>query len=357
MNTLGASMPSRIPALDGLRGVAVLLVLLFHTLTPPFVGGFVGVDIFFVLSGYLICALLLREWQKTGRVSLARFYMRRFLRLMPTLWALLAVVLVLLFWRYDHDTFLKARREALWALCYVSNWVRALGKGGEMNFFAHTWSLGIEEQFYLFWPAVLYFCVTRGGARRTLQVALALAFGCWLWRCVLLAYGAVAERLYNGLDTRLDAPMWGCALAAWLHGRRTFFSAAVQRMLCYAALVAVLALMLLACHVDWQAAYFHQWGGVVVSWLAALLILDAEHNPRSFMAPLLRWRPLVFLGTISYSLYIWHWSFEMFLVQHGMDIPQIRLYTWLFVPPLAWLSFVFVERPFLRLKARFAPEC
>ena len=117
----------RMPALDGLRGVALLLMMMFHTITPPFSGGFISIDMFFVLSGYLICGLLLREFAKTGSISLPRFYMRRFLRLMPTLWALLTVVLVLLFLRYDIDTFLKARREALWALLYVSNWVRALG--------------------------------------------------------------------------------------------------------------------------------------------------------------------------------------------------------------------------------------
>lgn len=349
----------RMPALDGLRGVALLLMMMFHTVTPPFSGGFISIDMFFVLSGYLICGLLLREFAKTGGISLPRFYMRRFLRLMPTLWALLAVVLTLLFWKYDGDTFLKARQEALWALLYVSNWVRALGHAEDMHFFAHTWSLGIEEQFYLLWPAVLCFCVARGGARRVLQAALALAFGCWLWRCMLLAHGAGAERLYNGLDTRLDALMWGCALAAWAHGRAAL-PARVQVFLRFAAAVAAALILLMTLCMDWQdwrAAYFYRFASVATDWMTALLIFDAAYNPRSLVAPLLCWRPLVFFGTISYSLYIWHWSLEMFLVQHGMDIPQVRLYTWIFAPPLAWLSFVAVERPFLRLKARFAPEC
>ena len=194
-------------------------------------------------------------------------------------------------------------------------------------------------------------------ARLLLCMVLVLACACWLWRCALLLHGASAERLYNGLDTRLDALMWGCALAAWMRGRSVPLTGGQQRVLCLLELVAAAALVLLGCCLDWRAAHFHAVASTGVTWLTALLVFGVVCNPRSLLRTLLCWRPLVFLGVISYSLYLWHWSLEMFLVQHGMDIPQVRLYTWIFAPPLAWLSFVAVERPFLRLKARFAPEC
>ena len=353
----GLDAGTYVPALDGLRGVAVLLVVLFHTLTPPFKSGFIGVEVFFVLSGYLICDLLLREQERTGCISLFRFYMRRFLRLMPALWTLLIAVLALIFWEFDKDVFSKARSEALWALLYVSNWVRALGHAEDMHFFAHTWSLGIEEQFYLLWPVALYFCVVRGGARRVLYMALVLACACWLWRCALLLQGASADRLYNGLDTRLDALMWGCALAAWVRGRSAPLTERQQRVLCLLEPAAAAALILLGCCLDWRSAYFHSVASTGVTWVAALLVFGAVRNPRSLLRPLLCWRPLVFLGTISYGLYLWHWSLEMLLLQQDVDISQLRVFTWVLAPFLAWLSFVLVERPFLRLKARFAPEC
>ena len=349
---------ARVPALDGLRGVALLLMVLFHTLTPPFSGAFISIDMFFVLSGYLICSLLLREWQKTGQISLLQFYVRRFLRLMPALWVFLATLLALVFFQYGGEVFAAARREGVWAFFYISNWVRALGAAEHMKFFAHTWSLGIEEQFYLLWPAVLCFCVARGGVRRALQAALALAAACWLWRCTLLARGAGAERLYNGLDTRLDALMWGCALAAWLHGRGAF-SAVLQRILQFlapAAAAAIFALVFALGWDAWRAPYFYRWTGVAVSWLTGLLIADVVHNPSPVMAQLLRWRPLAFLGVVSYGVYLWHWGVEMLLVQRGLGLAQVRLWTFVLTPLAALPSFYVVERPFLRMKSRFTPQ-
>lgn len=350
---------AHIPALDGLRGIAVLLVVAFHAIRPltPWVkGGFIGVDIFFVLSGYLITTLLLREFEQNGRISLPRFYVRRILRLVPALWTLLLCMLTLVWWR-DREIFPHVLREAAWSAAYLSNWVQAFNSL-EMGYFSHTWSLSIEEQFYLLWPALLVWLVACGGARRALHVALALALAAWFWRCALLWQGA-GGRIYHSLDTRFDTPMWGCALAAWLHGRQPF-SASTGRTLRFFAAAGTLVLLLSATHWDIGSPAAYTFGSVTVAWLAVLLIADAANNPLSLLRPMLSWRPLTFLGAISYGLYLWHWSLEVFLARQGwiLRAPLHPLDVALFITLcclVASVSFYVVERPFLRLKARFAP--
>ena len=350
-----------IPALDGLRGVAITLVLLLHLPGVRAFGGFIGVDVFFVLSGYLITSLLLREFAHSGKVSLPRFYMRRFLRLMPALWALVLSTLAA-FRVFDGETFRQALPEAPWALLYVGNWAGTFGR--TLVWFLHTWSLAVEEQFYLLWPALLWWCMARGGARRVFWAALALALCSWLWRAALQGSGTHWLRLYHGLDTRLDAPMWGCALAAWMHARRVPFSARAGHwlhVLALAALAAFAAVLVLAFALDAgrgaeeALALFLRYGSVLVAWLAALMILDAVGNPRSLLRPLLCWPPLVWWGMVSYSLYLWN-SIVSIAMQHyhpplpaWAEPPAFLLLSAL----LAALSFYVIERPFLRLKKRF----
>lgn len=348
---------SYVPALDGLRGVAITLVLLMHPPGVRVLGGFIGVDVFFVLSGYLITSLLLREFEQNGKVSLPRFYMRRVLRLMPALWVLVLGTLAAL-WLLNAGAFHDALSEAPWALLYVGNW--AISFGRILDWFLHTWSLAVEEQFYLLWPALLWWCMARGGARRVLYAALALALLSWLWRVALLERGAHWMRLYNGLDTRLDAPMWGCALAAWTHGRGGALSARAGQWLRVAALAAFAAVLALAFTLDMgreaeeAVALFLRYGSVLVAWLAALMIFDAVGNPRSLLRRLLCWSPLVWWGVVSYSLYLWN-SVVSRLLQRYVLLP-------VWVQPLAFLalsvllavlSFYVIERPFLRLKKRF----
>ena len=347
-----------VPALDGLRGIAITLVLLLHLPGVRAFGGFIGVDVFFVLSGYLITSLLLREFGQTGTVSLPRFYMRRFLRLMPALWALLLGTLAAL-WLLDASAFREALPEAPWALLYVGNWAGGFGRA--LDWFLHTWSLAVEEQFYLLWPALLWWCMARGGARRVLHAALALALLSWLWRVALQGYGTHWLRLYHGLDTRLDAPMWGCALAAWMHSRGSVqLSARAGQWLRCGACVAFAVVLVLAFALDAgrgaeeAVALFLRCGSVLVAWLAALMIFDAVGNPHSLLRPLLCWPPLVWWGVMSYSLYLWN-SVVSRLLQRYVPLPA-----WAEAPAflalsalLAVLSFYVIERPFLRLKKRF----
>ena len=346
-----------IPALDGLRGIAALLVVLTHLPDRGwwFGGGFIGVDIFFVLSGYLICGLLLHEWEKTGYISLSRFYMRRFLRLMPALWTMVLVVLVIQ-WLRDADAMQHAVRGAIWTILYLVNWVRALKIESLFWLFDHTWSLAVEEQFYLLWPALLCFLVRRGGARCVFQVALVLALLSWAWRVGLQWTGTGQNRLYHGLDTRFDAPMWGCALAAWLHGKGAITKPATQQLVRFGAVVALAVLLYAGIVMNislWTSKGFYSWGSVAVAWLAALLIFDATRNPRSFLRPLFCWPPLVQFGVVSYGVYLWH-ILAKYLAQWAQASALVeQMATIVGGTAIAMLSFYIVERPFLRLKKRF----
>src|SRR3954469_19950995 len=219
-----------LPALDGVRGVAVAGVLAFHGGVAALRGGFLGVDAFFVLSGYLITALLLGEERATGRIRLTGFWARRARRLLPALLVLLAAVLAVSRFLLPPDELPALRGDALAALLYVANW-RLLHRGG--GYFAetaapsplqHTWSLAIEEQFYLVWPLLLVALLglVRGRdprTRRAVVLGTCLAGAAASVATTVLLRGHVdPDRLYYGTDTRAAALLVGAGLAALLSG-------------------------------------------------------------------------------------------------------------------------------------------
>jgi peptidoglycan/LPS O-acetylase OafA/YrhL len=199
---------TQLPSLDGLRGLAILAVMLNNARYLP--GGFLGVDIFFVLSGFLITALLLQEWQRTGTIRLGAFYARRALRLLPALFALLALVLVApgLF-------YLAARpwKDAAIAALYATNWVNAFSLRN-MAILDHTWSWTVEEQFYVLWPPLVPVLLALRVRRRWIlsMVLLGISVSTRL-RLLLWDGPASIKRLYYGLGTRLDALLVGCLVA------------------------------------------------------------------------------------------------------------------------------------------------
>jgi peptidoglycan/LPS O-acetylase OafA/YrhL len=210
---------SHIAALNGLRGIAILSVMFFHaTLSgaggPRPSGGFLGVDIFFVLSGFLITALLLREWQQNGSIALRAFYARRALRLLPALFALMAVILLLPGVFYSS---VRPWRDALITTAYATNWVRAFG--GEIGFFGHTWSLTIEEQFYVIWPLLLLALLKLRVGRRGILFLVVVGIAVPAVLRVDLWDGPMSvKRLYYGLDTRFDSLLLGVWLRCSLRG-------------------------------------------------------------------------------------------------------------------------------------------
>ena len=208
-----------IRGLDGIRAVAVVGVLGFHGGVPGFGGGLLGVDIFFVLSGFLITSLLVGEWARTGTLSFRRFYERRARRLLPGLFILLLLVAAYAQWFAETDTLSTLRGDALATILYVANW-RFIFSGqsyfvhfGPPSPLLHTWSLAVEEQFYLVWPAVALFTLRRGG-RRSLAVVAGIAMvASAVLTPVLLHQGVSVSRLYYGTDTRVQEVMAGALLA------------------------------------------------------------------------------------------------------------------------------------------------
>ncbi len=321
----------KMPALDGLRGLAVAGVLLYHgnvlTSAASYLpGGYLGVDLFFVLSGFLITALLLAEVEGAGSISLKAFWARRARRLLPALFGLLAgVVVYSLVWATPVDLE-EIRGAGLAALVYVSNWRDILHGVSYWDIskspspLQHLWSLAIEEQFYVLWP-LLVVVATKGysaaaAARRTMNLAVggaALALFMWL---VLNLAGVSDVRLYEGTDTRAFALLLGAALGAWWQQerRRQGEPSALARGLVTAGPAAALALAATWALLDGESPLLLQ-GGLPISSVLGVIVLGASVAPNGGVPGLdrmLRLRPLTGLGQISYGLYLWHWP--VFLV-------------------------------------------
>jgi peptidoglycan/LPS O-acetylase OafA/YrhL len=320
-----------VPALDGLRAVAITLVVTHHAFDWPS-GGWLGVDLFFVLSGFLITTLLL---ERRGRESIGHFYQRRALRLLPALVLLLMVALAV-----DQSLF-----GMLAGLGYFSNLLMAGGHPAELpQSFSHLWSLAAEEQFYIVWPFVLYFAI-RLGTRASFSIAAGAAIVSTVLAFVLFVVGASGYRLFYAPDTRAAPILVGCALALGLQIRPLSL-----RRLEIPALALVLGLVLT---MDYARLSVSGPPILLFALAGAVLIVRALHHDVG-VSRVLSLAPFVFVGRISYSLYLWHWPLFVWLGVAGgfelLDVPVIAL-----AVVLAIGSHYLIERPFLRLKpaARF----
>jgi peptidoglycan/LPS O-acetylase OafA/YrhL len=334
------------PALDGIRGLAIAAVVSQHAFGIP-TAGYLGVDLFFVLSGFLITTLLLEEHAEHGAISLRAFYRRRALRLLPALLVaigvLLLVELVLAATGRGH-----LRREAMGALfgvTYLTDLAQL--RASTINVTGtlfHLWSLAVEEQFYVLWPVALVLLRVH---RRRAQVVLGIALTLTIFQQLrLVAAGAPYQRLAFAPDTRGSSIVIGC-LAAFLWTRRRPFAPGAGLGACATIL---LALMLFPNFVRLEFA-----GPLVVFAVAAAIVVMRALEPGSDEARLLGFRPLVALGQISYGLYLWHP-----LVLHALGAPP-RGFSLRGVAGVAGAIAVaavsrrFVELPFLRRKRREVP--
>lgn len=305
-----------VPALDGLRGIAILAVTLFHFYGLP--GGFYGVDLFFVLSGFLITSLLIDEYVARGSISLSRFYLRRARRLLPAVGFVLVLVLPFTGWKVTAEGGL-----------YISNFVRAFVtpdplRGSSVN---HLWSLAQEEQFYSLWPPLLLALLALRTRKTTIPCALALLFGLLVGYRIILAWqGASPERLYFGPDTHADGLVLGCLLA-FARGR-----ALASWLVALAAAFATVCLATATQTTSWQTV------GLPLFELAAGVLVLAACSPGVY-ARALCFRPLRLLGVISYSLYLWQ---EPVRGVFGWGESTIALP---FAVMMAVISYRYVERP------------
>ena len=319
-----------IPALDGIRAVAVALVLVEHGGIPGVSGGFLGVDVFFVLSGFLITSLLLDEQGRTGRIALAGFWIRRARRLLP---ALIVMVLAVVAARalFPPEATATLRDNAVAAFFWVANWAFVaqrtdyFSQGTPPSPLQHTWSLGVEEQYYLLWPLLLIAVVAVVGARARWAVfalATAGAVGSAA-AAVLMASDAGVNRVYFGTDTRAQALLVGAAAAAllvrdWsvLTAGGTLIRTRWRRWVAGGLSVLGLAMLAaLARFATGSAGDFRAGLLLAVAVAAVLVVAPVALDQGGFVARALALRPLVWLGAISYGVYLWHWP--IFLALNG----------------------------------------
>jgi peptidoglycan/LPS O-acetylase OafA/YrhL len=343
--------------LDGLRGISILLVFIHHLSKAALPGGFLGVDIFFVLSGFLITSLLVEEWDRDGSISLKKFYIRRALRLMPAVLVLLLVSATFALLFLDS----KAQREifqGIWlTLSYGSNWFYAFRYTSVNNPLGITWSLAIEEQFYLIWPLILAITLWSRVGRRWILYALALLIvSIALHRKLLWEGGAYLPRLYYSTDTRADGLLIGCLISLLCYWNLLHLQKLFEMLMKLIAVVSsVFFVYMLATATNFDAMLYLYGGFTLVSLaVGAILIVLVQWPPMEILR-VLRFAPLVWLGRMAYGLYLWHWPIRL-LVYHHQDSEQplsrVTVAALLSIT-LTLLSFFCIERPFLRLKKQF----
>jgi peptidoglycan/LPS O-acetylase OafA/YrhL len=339
-----------IPALDGLRAIAVTMVLLFHAWGDQVRGGFIGVDVFFVLSGFLITRLFIVEAARTGTINLRYFFMRRALRLMPCLWLVIGAMLGFAYLVDPPNFFRLDIIDAVCALTYVTNW-HLIIEGDRRNLFGHTWSLAIEEQFYIAWAVVAYWL--RRAQLRDIALFLSGTILCLdIWRWFIAAQGASYLRLYAGFDVRADELLGGCAAAAVIGVPAA--QRALERLTRSVALgPAALAALVSITAFDFGRPGLVFWYGPLLTILTVAVLFDIVLNEQGFVARLLSWRPLVYVGSISYGLYLWHDPMMYYFKSAEWYVRGAIAFV--VAPVLAAGSYRYVEKPALLLKRRFEP--
>jgi peptidoglycan/LPS O-acetylase OafA/YrhL len=363
------------PGLDGIRGISVILIMLFHSfvLWGAFYGrvvpgAYVTVNMFFVLSGFLITSLLLTEHERKGKVSFGSFYQRRALRLLPAL-----VFLLLVFTAYvmiKHRNVISEELAAVgWISIYMSNWAQWSGRMNELYTslsLGHTWTLAVEEQFYLLWPLLIVLVLA---FRKRLKVLMWLLLGgvvfvtlerAWLTSRVHIPAGThreAAASLFEhqvGIrtDARADTLLLGALAAVLLHyGFRTGRSTRIAGTIAFAFLLAVW----LFAQPDSRLMY--AWGFTLVDIAGAVLciaVLDEAWR----LGTIFRTGPAAWLGRMSYALYLWHLPVFVAIAVDAPDLPVAvaLVLAWVITFACALVSYYFIETPFLRLKGRLSAK-
>jgi peptidoglycan/LPS O-acetylase OafA/YrhL/lysophospholipase L1-like esterase len=340
-----------LPGLDGLRALAVAGVIAYHLGILGLPGGYLGVEVFFVVSGYLITSLLAAEWDRSGSIDLKRFWLRRARRLLPAAFLLILATIAFV------DLFLPSelaglRSDALASFAYVTNWYlvfdhksyfQAIGRPPLLQ---HLWSLAVEEQFYLAWPLFLTFALRRWSRRRLFFVVLAGALASTLLMARLYQPDVDPTRLYYGTDTRASGLLVGAALALGLRPGESHrgSSASIDAL-------GLLALGTLVGIFVWLGEFnpFLYHGGFLLTATVTAILIAVVAHPRARVLPrLLGSAPLRWVGLRSYSLYLWHWP-VLALTRPQIDVPWSGLPLvagqLVVILALAELSYRFVETP------------
>ncbi len=342
-----------LPGLDGLRAIAVLGVIAYHLNFSWARGGLLGVEVFFVLSGYLITDLLAAEYHRRQGIGLRRFWMRRARRLLP---ALLVMLFVVMGWvtLFDRAQLPSMRSDLLPAIFYYSNWwfifehVSYFAKFGPPSPLGHLWSLAIEEQFYLVWPLLLLAGLKWIRDRRTLiSLTLVAAAGSAVEMAILFSPGANPTRIYDGTDTRAFALLIGAALALALPRHRSFaqVSTGARRLMELAGVASLVAILAMYWGTSEYDPFLYRGGMVLLSVLTALVIAVTIH-PGARLGSWIGREPLRWIGERSYGIYLWHYPVIVLTTPLGSAPNLLRTTIQLSASiGLAALSWRYVEQP------------
>ncbi|TGB36433.1 acyltransferase family protein [Mycolicibacterium peregrinum] len=372
-----ASIRRDIPALDGIRAIAVALVLAGHGGVPGVAGGFIGVDVFFVLSGFLITSLLLDEFRRTERIDLKGFWIRRAKRLLPAM-VLMTLAVVIARPLFPSEAVTSLREDAVGAFFWMANWVFVaadtdyFSQGATPSPLQHTWSLAVEEQYYLLWPllvlaAALLVRRRSTGAVRVVVFVLAVLGVVGSAVAAILLSGDAGElnRVYFGTDTRAQALLIGAAAAAllvrdWsaLTVSGTLIRTRWRRWVAWTLPVIGIAVLALAAHLATGSAdEFHHGLLIVVAVGAVLVVAPVALDQDGYVARALAWFPLVTLGVISYGVYLWHWP--IFLILNG---ERTGLSGWSLLAlrcavtiAVSWVSWWAIEQPVRHWRPQHVP--
>lgn len=335
-----------LPQLDGLRAICVTAVIAYHSNVPAMKGGYIGVDVFFVLSGYLITTLLVREFDSSNRIALRGFYVRRARRLLPGLVAACAfAALVSVF--YGDDVRGPTLLGVPASLLYLSAWVRAFGVSN-LGALGHTWSLSVEEHFYLVWPPIAL--VILKYRRKSFVVCIAALTGfamCYHMGGVLLKWSV--DRVYNAPDTRAQDLMVGCLLAALADRWGPMLSRPIVR---YCAVGSGFFLAIWCIYIDYNSR-FYRVGGPVVVLAAGVIIASLSSDVRTRTVELLSTSWIAWIGRRSYGLYLFHFPLAVLIGYFKWEWTLAFTATLCMSIVLADVSFRWVESPFLA-KSRMA---
>ena len=351
-----------LPGLDGVRALAIIGVLLYHLGLDPFPGGFLGVDVFFVLSGFLITSLILEEFQRSGSINFKKFYAGRARRLLPALFLMLLIVgiAVALVYRDSAPSF---RADALASIFYVNNWWYVIADHSYFEFTGrpallnHLWSLAVEEQFYLIWPVIAFLVIKKSSRKVLGLIAFSGALLSTAWMVVIATNANMPEfadpsRAYFGTDSHAMGLLIGATLATfWRPGRlSTSIAKRARILLTVIGIVALTTLIGFYLFSSEFSPFLYRGGFLVFAILIAIVIALVTH-PALALGTWLGVGPMRYLGRRSYGIYLWHWPVFMVLRPEqdipldGLSLLTLRLAITI---GIAELSYRYVEMPIRR---------
>ena len=354
-----------LPSIDSLRALAVLAVIIYHVDVNYLPGGFLGVDLFFVLSGYLISSLIIKEYRKTGSLNLYNFYIRRARRLLPAVYFMITVGLVVMV-LFNEVLLRKSHLDAIFGYIYSSNWWYIFHKldyfdsFGAQSPFKHLWSLAIEEQFYMIFP-LLFLLVNRKKKSKDgtyklnknfLYVVLGLILVSLIAHILLFDINNIS-RIYFGTDTRAFSLLVGVVGAILYPMERLHAKVTPQQNMIYSvvSLVSIATLITVMIYTSEYNTLLYRGGFLLVA-ILGLIVIISSGKQHTLMSRLLSFKPVVFIGKISYSLYLWHFP-VLVLTTPVSEIGNPNIFFVILRIVLTFavaiVSYVFVETPIRKL--------